>query len=288
MGCTPSPPSPEQLALLSRTVREIARSRGLSPENAQDFEQSVHLRLLQRRYDIFDRFAGRSSLRTYLTVVVHRMLLDWQNAAYGKWRPSAAAVKSGEHAVGLDRLIHRDGYTTDEAIRICCAQRSAPSETELRRLAQQLPQHQRRRMVSEDALDAAPGATFEDPIDAEERRRSGWRIRRALSKAFRQLPSEDQRLIDLRYRQGHSVQAIAHLLQADPKSLYRRFDRALRSLHRTLEAAGVTAPDAIDHRPAGRPASRRSRVTTAFANGTSQVRLGAPSDNELGSGAGSV
>src|SRR5262245_22016454 len=93
---SPTVPSSDQLALLNRVIKEATRSRRMSAEDAEDFAQWVQLRLLERAYDVFDRFTGKSSLRTYLTVVVRRMLLDWQNSEYGKWRPSAAAVRLGD------------------------------------------------------------------------------------------------------------------------------------------------------------------------------------------------
>ena len=70
-------PTPEQLAVLDSVIRQAARAGRLQPQDAEDFSQSVHLRLIERQYDVFDRFDGRSSLRTYLTVVVRRLLLDW-------------------------------------------------------------------------------------------------------------------------------------------------------------------------------------------------------------------
>ena len=106
------PPTLQELALLDSVVWAVTRSRRMSPEDAEDFGQSVHLRLAERDYDIFRRFTGRSSLRTYLFVVVHRMLLDWQNHALGKWRPSAAAIRLGPVAVNLERLIDRDQIRT--------------------------------------------------------------------------------------------------------------------------------------------------------------------------------
>jgi len=230
---TPTVPSQAQLALLSHTIA-IWCGPVICPEKMQRISVNpFRFGFLNGDYDVFDRFAGRSSLRTYLTVVVRRMLLDWRNAAYGKWRPSAAALRLGGDAVGLDRLIHRDGYTADEAIQIYREKRGAPSDGVLRRLAEQLPPRQRRRMVSAEALDAAVGAAFEDPIDAAERQRSAQRIRTALATALHLLPSEDRRLLELRYRQGHSVRAVAQLLQMDPKPLYRRFERSLRALQRT-------------------------------------------------------
>ena len=94
---TPSPwtPSPSDLQLLATVIREVARVRRLSPADAQDFGQSVQVRCLERDYEMFRRFSGRSSLRTYLRVVVTRLLLDWQNSSYGKWRPSATAARLG-------------------------------------------------------------------------------------------------------------------------------------------------------------------------------------------------
>src|SRR5262245_39783648 len=109
-------PSAGELALLTAVVREVAHYHRLTPVDTQDFSQHVQLRFLERNYEAFSRFSGRSSLRTYLTVVVTRILLDWRNALYGKWRPSTAAVRLGPDAVLLDRLVSRDGYSRKEAV----------------------------------------------------------------------------------------------------------------------------------------------------------------------------
>src|SRR5262245_35135549 len=101
-------PHHSELTLLAEVIRQAARSHGLRREDAQDFEQTVHVTLLQRNYDIFERFEGKSSLRTYLTVVIGRLMLDWRNRTYGKWRSSAAAKRLGPFAVDLERLVHRD------------------------------------------------------------------------------------------------------------------------------------------------------------------------------------
>ena len=73
-------PTSAELTMLAEVIRGVARSHRLKPDEADDFGQTVHLRLLARNYDVFARFAGRSSLKTYLTVVVVRVLLDWRNA----------------------------------------------------------------------------------------------------------------------------------------------------------------------------------------------------------------
>ena len=104
-------PTATQLTLLDSVIAAVARVHRLKREDRDDFAQSAHLRLAERRYDVFARFAGRSSLRTFLTVVVTRLLLDWRNGQRGKWRPSAEARRRGTWAVELERLVFRDGYT---------------------------------------------------------------------------------------------------------------------------------------------------------------------------------
>lgn len=238
-------PSPEQQSLLAQILRDVARARRLNPEDAQDFIQSAQVRVIERKYDVFERFTGRSSLRTYLTVVVTRMLLDWRNSVYGKWRPSAIAVRKGKTAVCLERLVARDGYSVAEAIEHLLGRPGVGNRDQLQAIAQALPYRQRARIVSEEALQEIGGIWFEDPLEAAEQRQTECRVQRALALALTKLPAEERRLIHLRYKQQRSVQALAQCLKTDPKRLYRRFDRTLRSLRRSLLAAGISGSDIV-------------------------------------------
>jgi RNA polymerase sigma factor (sigma-70 family) len=254
MSGTSTVPSPEQLALLSQAIRDVAWVRRLSGTDVDDFAQSVHVRFLERNYDIFDRFEGRSSMRTYLMVVVGRMLIDWRNGLYGKWRPSSTAVSLGEHAVDFERLVSRDGYSRSEAAEILRTRQGAPSLAALHGLAEQLPNRPRRRTVSDKALCDVEGRGFEDPIEAEEARKEERKMRRALATALRQLSSDDRWLIRARYIQHRSVHAVAQSLKIDPKGLYRRYERLLRTLRTALAQAGVAGPAIAMQYGARRPA----------------------------------
>ncbi len=252
MNGTTTHPSSEALDVLSQIIRDVVRARRLSPEDGDDFTQSVHLRLLERDYDVFHKFTGQSSLRTYLSVVVTRMLLDWRNARWGKWRTSAAARRLGDAAVALERLIHRDGFTSDEAIELVAATRHAPPLEELRGLAGQLPARMRRQMVCADDLHETLGTEFDDPLAAAEQRQAQAQLRRTLRTAVRRLSPDDQRLVQLRYQEGRSVQSLSRTLQTDPKTLYRRFERVRRTLRRSIlspRQPPVQAPRAAHARP---------------------------------------
>ena len=111
-------PSDAESAVLARVIRDVSCRHNLFGADAEDFAQTVQLRILENEYDAFARFLGESSLRTYLTVVVTRLLLDWRNRHYGKWRPLALAKRLGPDAVAMDCLMNRDGYSKEEACEI--------------------------------------------------------------------------------------------------------------------------------------------------------------------------
>ena len=203
----PRRPSAADLSTLAAVIRDVSRAHRLSAADAQDFAQSVHLRMLERRYEAFDRFDGRSSLRSYLTVVVTRLLLDWRNALYGKWRPCAVARRLGPAAIELDRLINRDGYSADEAAELL-QRESRSSAAQLRDLADRLPRRGPRRFLSDAFLKSVTADVFIDPIEAREAQIAATRSSLALARACRRLAPEERRMIALRYQRSMSVQEI--------------------------------------------------------------------------------
>ncbi len=232
-------PSSSDLVLLGEVIRSVIRRGRLSSANAEDFSQGVHLKFLETGYEAFARFDGRSSLRTYLTTVVWRLLLDWRNAAYGKWRPSAAARRLGAEAVQLDRLINRDGLTIEEAIQVASRAPAASPDRVLRRMADRLPRRRRAVFVADDVLHLV-AREAPDPIEARERAARTRQTRIALGQAFNHLNPEERQLMSLRFRQSLTVREIAGLLKVDAKRLYRTFDRLVGQLRRDMGASGVT------------------------------------------------
>lgn len=242
MPAQPVPITSDQFQLLSRVIRAVARSHRLGVEDAEDFGQVVHLRLLERNYEVFQAFEGRSSLQTYLTVVVTRLLLDWRNATRGKWRPSAVAVRLGQDAIALERLVHRDGLPLRDAIQVMVSRHADGHDAvaaRLEALAAGLPARVRRTFVPAEASEGAHRTEFDDPVAREESRALERAVRAASRQACASLPPEDRQLIALRFGRALTVQTIGRRLGTDPKPLYRRLARSLGSLRRALEASGV-------------------------------------------------
>src|SRR5262245_39543245 len=182
--------SPEEFSVLVQVIRDVARYGRLSADDAQDFAQTVHLKMLERRYHAFTQFSGRSSLRTFLTVIVQRMLLDWRRSRTGKWRLSTAARRLGPVAMALDTLLSRDGHSLETAVAILRTRPDAPASAEIRGLAEQLPVRYRRQMVDVQALDTVANVHFDDPVERSERERASHRQRRRLVDAIKRLPPD--------------------------------------------------------------------------------------------------
>ena len=119
-AAAPSRDSCEQLflthlSMIQGVAAAIARQHRLSPPDAEEFTADVQLRIIRDDYAVLRKFRGRCTLRTFLTVVIGRMCLDYRIAEWGKWRPSARSRREGDVAILLERLAVRDGPTFEEA-----------------------------------------------------------------------------------------------------------------------------------------------------------------------------
>ena len=98
MSDTSTFPPADGLATLAQVLRQIARRHRLTREDTEDFLQTAHLKLIERDYEVFRRFKGRSSLRTYLLVVCTRLLLDW---LFGRHPESTRTIAVLHYVDGL-------------------------------------------------------------------------------------------------------------------------------------------------------------------------------------------
>src|SRR5688572_4504105 len=144
----------QNLRSIERIAASVARRNHLRGDEAAEFTQEVRVRLLEDNYAVIRKFEGRSSFSTYLTTVIVRLFHQWRVEQWGKWRPSAEAKRLGDKAIILERLISRDGYTFDEAVRILTTPGGAQfTVAELEAIYLRLPlRNPRPVVVSDDML----------------------------------------------------------------------------------------------------------------------------------------
>lgn len=252
MATLPTPPddlTPEQLflghlKLVEEIIAHCCRRSHFTRQDAEDFGGHVKLKLIEDDYAIFRQYQGKSSMRTYLTVVIKRLHLDYQDHLWGKWRYSAEAERLGPVAMRLERLLEREGHSLDEAIQILRVnEKIEMSESELRELARKLPPRIGRHIVGEEALETEPTRALQPDGDLEERERE--RIRRrlyvTLQSCLAALPKEDKLLV--KDKQLFSVAQIARSRNVEQKPLYRRLTKIYATLRDCLGRHGVRRQD---------------------------------------------
>ena len=228
---------------VERSVASICRRYGLRGEEAEDLASWTKLKLIEDDYAILRKFRGDSSIRTYLMVVVAALFRDYRAGAWGRWRPSAAALRRGRLAVRLETLIYRDGCTFDHAEQMLRAagETDLPGR-ELVALFAELPRRgpMRPGRAGIASVETLPGAdTAESRVTAAEAERERDAVYGALLQALDRLPHEDGLILRLQYWKGFSVAEIARALRLPQKPLYRRIERLLTGLRRELEARGI-------------------------------------------------
>lgn len=236
------------LGLLERAVAFVCRRHRLDPDDAEEFAAIVNLRLVDNDYAVLRAYEERSSFATFLSIVVQRMALDYRVHTWGKWHTSAEAKRLGALAVELERLLHRDGRSLDEALVILAPAHAGLTRDALAELAARLPERKPR--VREVALGEFDVRADIPPADerllADDRRRSGERLSALMSSLIAGMPEDDRLILQLRFEGGLAVSQIARALQLEQKPLYRKIERAMRALREELERAGVAPAEALD------------------------------------------
>jgi RNA polymerase sigma factor (sigma-70 family) len=245
-----APPAERARALLEsnfdqiqRKLQHLSRHSGLPDHEAEEFRSWALFKLVEDDYRILASWQGRSTLPTYLTVVLVNLMKDYRTHVWGRWRPSAAARRLGPEGVLLEQLWVRDGLPLDEAIhRMRTVHGISLSSAEVERTAAGLPRRPEKRRVGERELKGIPvDGRVESRIEDAEQARTAVRLRQALLPLLRGLPAEHRLLLRLCYRDGLSMAAIAPLLGRSQRELYSLRDHCLKRLRRALESLGLTS-----------------------------------------------
>jgi RNA polymerase sigma factor (sigma-70 family) len=233
--------------IVEAALAHTRRAHRLTSDAGEEFSSWARLRLIDNDCAILRKFEGRSSLRTFLITVVQRLFLDWRNAEWGKWRPTADARRGGAVAIELERLIVRDQLSFSEAASTLVARGVAESVEACEAAWTALPQRPGRRVASEAALInvAAPGLASDD-VMADERRARAALASVAMAAALAALSPQDQLIVRLRFHEGFTVARIAQLIHQDQKALYRRFERLFDEVRGAMMARGVSASDVAE------------------------------------------
>lgn len=234
------------VTVVDRVVAAVCRRARLFGADAEDFASSVKLALVEDDYAILRKYEGRSSLATYLSVVIRRLLADERMRARGRWHPSAEAVRAGPAAVLLETLVLRDDHTLDEALPL--ARHSDPTLTreKAEAILARLPQRvDRPTVVSFDGTDAGESFAGRESADAgaleADARRLAQHAGRVIRACQERFSLEDRMILRMRFASAMSIADISRILRLPQRPLYRRIEGLLQALRQALVAEGLGA-----------------------------------------------
>jgi RNA polymerase sigma factor (sigma-70 family) len=228
------------LKLVERTARTLARRKGLSPQDTDDFAQDALVKFIENDYAVYRKFRGDAQLATYVASVISRLLIDRVIGERGKFRPSPEATEYGETAVHLERYVYRDGLTFSAAgERLRTDHGVTLNDTELESLFSKLPRRYRREHLGPTPLNHLPAHdSAEDAILDDERRQRNTRFAGILEKCKRSIASQDALILSYWEREVRPGE-IARTLGIPAKRVYNRVEALKKLLQRLLKEEGI-------------------------------------------------
>lgn len=220
---------------ISGLAHRVARRQRVLPQDADELLSTFYAHLMKDDYRALRLYRGTSTLATYLTVILTRLVLDSRTRDWGKWRPTARARALGPAAVAFERLVARDGVPEDEA-----RARTGVSVTDgvtapVRRSARHLQP-----LAVADAV-AAPSEWWPSAaLEGSERRASARSVRDSLKAVVASLTDSERELLRLRHVTGLTITNIAAVCGLPHKGLYRCYERLYLRLRVELEELGVS------------------------------------------------
>jgi RNA polymerase sigma factor (sigma-70 family) len=232
------------LTLVERTARTLSRSKGLFPQDSDDFVQDALVKFIENDYAVYRKFRNEAQLPTYVTSVLSRMLIDRVIAERGKFRPSPAALELGEVATLLERYVYRDGLSFSVACEKLRTDHGVTlSDAELETLFGKLPRRYRREIVSADSVEhLAARDSAEDNVSEDQRLKRNTRVAEIIEQCKTRVSSQDALILGY-WQQGVRVIEIAKILGIQDKRVYDRIAALKKLLKQLLEENGIKGSD---------------------------------------------
>lgn len=232
----------DALDRIRTTILAVARRRRIGPFDREDLIQDVLV-------DILDRHPGwlcGASGRGVPWAEIDHLVITWLRRRIGRWRPSTAARRYGQLGIHLERLVLRDRWTSTDAVEtIAVSSAGSPPRAVIEQIANSLHLDSRAstERFTRNTADSTPACSSSSP-DAE---MSASAARAAvtiwLGAALRELCTEDQRMLALKFCRDMTMAEIAAALGRTPGNVQKRFERLKPRLRACLEAHEVSVAE---------------------------------------------
>ena len=231
------------LDAIQNVVRLLCRRKSLSPEDCEDFESDLLLRLAEDETALSETI--RNAPAAFFHTLAANLFVDRQREQSGRWQPSTSAKQHGESALLLERLLHLERLTVSEAFHVLTINyRLNLSLPEYRSLLAvvQLPK------TRESIVEFQEERFSNESNSIEEARKLALRrlILADVGELAEQFAPEATLVVKLRYLEDVSISEIARVLRKERHQIRYLHDQTLLELKNRLLERGFTEVELLE------------------------------------------
>jgi hypothetical protein len=235
------------------TISEMAgfASGEFTPIEAEAFDIYVKEKLVEDDYRRIRKYEGRNGakFRTYLASVLARLLQDYRDRIWGRWRPTKKATRAGGTAVLMERLL-REHRSYDEIFEMMRTDyRLTIDRAEFERLTAHVNPRFRPRIESVVLPDVSdPSRTPEQLAILHQMLDHYCALLRTLRRICGTFRTEDALVLKYVYEDGHEAGTVENLLGWKPNrrrggTVFKRLELLTKRLKKLLEGEGFSIVD---------------------------------------------
>jgi len=214
-------------------------------ELTEDEKEEFTSYALEKVVIAFKKFKGKSSERTYLTIVIRNAFQDFIRQKRGRWRVPQKVKKLGQEAELLFTLRYREGRDFDDAYNILSSCfNSVPSVQVIKDLWEKLEEFYTRQKpvyVSFEDITARELylSSLVENVDSSLTEQKYEELIVLLEKLVNELPEDYRLILRMHFEQGVKISALARIFNTTRGKMERRIKKILKVLKEQILKAGV-------------------------------------------------
>ncbi|MBM4055219.1 MAG: sigma-70 family RNA polymerase sigma factor [Planctomycetes bacterium] len=237
--------------LTQKIVRKYCYKHNLTDDAADEYCSHVYEKLIENDFKKIREFKGKSSYKTYLTVVISRILIDKIRSG-GRWTSSQKALKLGKNAIMLEELIFRNNYSFDQAYNTLTTIHNASISRE--KAYEIVTELQRKRVLGVRPKETELAENISDEkvsspdsaAENEEILNKKNLLNNLLKEINMSLSNEERLLLKMSFEDGIKVSAIARALKKERSYIDSKIGSILQKFKKEIVSKGMDTNDIKD------------------------------------------
>lgn len=234
------------LTVTNKIIEKYCRMHNVRGNEVDDCRSYVYEKLIDNDYKKIREFKGNSSYKTFITVVITRILIDRKRLSSRKWKPSKKAIEIGKEAVILEELVYCKDCSFEEAYNILTTNHNIPIDRDKAyEIVTQLQGRNIRRKrhkkveIDENGYGIHSISPEEAAID-EENLKIKEQLYIIIKEMHESLSNEERLLLKMRFEDDISISKIARILKMNRSDVDKKLKAIIRRFKDKILTKGIS------------------------------------------------